>query len=668
MKILNLKLENFQGIKSLEIDFNGKNTNIYGDNATGKTTVFNAVTWLLFDKPSTGAKNFSPKTKDKKGDVHYLNHTVEAAFELEDGKILALKKDLYEVYRKKNGSMDKEFNGHKIDFYIDGVPVKQREYNSALNNNFGDNETMKMLTMTNYFPEIIDWEERRKILLQICGNITDQEVINSNEDLKILNEILLVKGTYNQYHTVDEYKIIASSQKAKINKLLEEIPSRIDEVQRTLPDINDIDVKAIQNKIDELNNQKNKLKESRDSSINDDSCNKIRKLINDTNDKLAKARNEYAVNNSKLNENTYKQINETNKLKMQLENEIELTINKADKTKTKIKQLEQHRQSLLDEYYKVKSEKFDESKSICPTCNRTLPDEEIEKIKVEFENNRNKRLIEINQKGKSEASKEMIEAEKKNLLLLEEQIEKNIGTVEGYNKQLEFLKNQVKEEISFETTKEYEDILEEINKLNEGLQIKKEQLNVSINNIDVKMKSLQDEINEQMSIKSKIDLFEQQQKRIDELKAQEKDYSSQFEELERNMNLCDLFIKTKVDMLTEKINSRFKTVRFRLFVEQQNGGIKNDCEVMIPSDSGNLVPFSFANNAAKINAGLEIIDTLSKHCKLKMPIFIDNAESVTNFLDIDSQVIKLIVSEKDKELRIKTEDTTEQMYKNVINF
>ena len=52
IRISNLKLKNFKGIKDLEIDFNNENTNIYGKNATGKTTIFDAFKWLFFDKDS----------------------------------------------------------------------------------------------------------------------------------------------------------------------------------------------------------------------------------------------------------------------------------------------------------------------------------------------------------------------------------------------------------------------------------------------------------------------------------------------------------------------------------------------------------------------------------------------------------------------------------------
>ena len=88
-----------------------------------------------------------------------------------------------------------------------------------------------------------------------------------------------------------------------------------------------------------------------------------------------------------------------------------------------------------------------------------------------------------------------------------------------------------------------------------------------------------------------------------------------------------------------------------MFIEQINGGVKEDCEVMVPGEA-KLVPYTLANNAARINAGLEIIDALSRHWDTELPVFVDNAESVTQLQDIAPQVIRLVVSEADRVLRL----------------
>lgn len=174
--------------------------------------------------------------------------------------------------------------------------------------------------------------------------------------------------------------------------------------------------------------------------------------------------------------------------------------------------------------------------------------------------------------------------------------------------------------------------------------------------ITEEIQAVKESIREQQEIKGKFAAAESQQERINQLRDKEKSLSGEYESIERGIFLCELFIKAKVGMLTEKINGKFSSVRFRLFQEQINGGIKEDCEVMIPSEGGRMVPYAFANNAARINAGLEIIDVLSKHWGLSIPVFVDNAESVTRLTQMDTQLIRLVVSEADKKLRLEVSE------------
>jgi hypothetical protein len=106
-------------------------------------------------------------------------------------------------------------------------------------------------------------------------------------------------------------------------------------------------------------------------------------------------------------------------------------------------------------------------------------------------------------------------------------------------------------------------------------------------------------------------------------------------------------------MLNERINEKFSTVRFRLFEQNiTNEGITDCCDVLIPSDEGAFVPFSTANNAACINAGIEIIGVLGEHYGVQLPIFVDNAESITDIIPTKEQLIRLIVSKPDEQLRL----------------
>ena len=135
--------------------------------------------------------------------------------------------------------------------------------------------------------------------------------------------------------------------------------------------------------------------------------------------------------------------------------------------------------------------------------------------------------------------------------------------------------------------------------------------------------------------------------RVDELKAEQRTQAAALEGIDRKLAMCEEFSRYRCQFITDSVNSRFQLARFRLFTQQVNGGVADCCDVMVDG-----VPYADLNNAMQINVGLDIIQTLSEHYGLRVPLFVDNAESVTKLQEIDTQVIRLVVSENDKELRI----------------
>ena len=141
-------------------------------------------------------------------------------------------------------------------------------------------------------------------------------------------------------------------------------------------------------------------------------------------------------------------------------------------------------------------------------------------------------------------------------------------------------------------------------------------------------------------------------KRMEELRAQAAAASDELNQLDGMLFLCDEFVRYKVKFIEESINRRFSLVRFRLFKEQINGGLEDCCDVTV-----NGIPYATGlNSGAKVNAGIDIINTLSRHYGAQVPLFVDNAESVTQLAQADTQVIRLVVSESDKELRCELTD------------
>src|SRR5690606_2110005 len=180
----------FKGIRNFELNTQEKDVNVFGDNAAGKTTLADAFMWLLFDKDSSNRKDFQIKTLKPDGEPeHGLEHIVEAILELEDRQQIALKKVFQEKWQKKRGSATAEFTGHTTNHFVDGVPVQKKEYDARIAE-IADENIFRLLTDPRYFNEVLHWTDRRKLLLEVCGDVSDEEVISSQKALNALKDIL----------------------------------------------------------------------------------------------------------------------------------------------------------------------------------------------------------------------------------------------------------------------------------------------------------------------------------------------------------------------------------------------------------------------------------------------------------------------------------------------
>lgn len=657
MRLIELTLTNFQGIRAMQIGFGGKSASIYGDNATGKTTVYNAITWLLFDRPGNGAKSYTPKTKGPNGDLHYLEHSAEATF-LDGDRLLVLKKTFREVYKKKRGSATEEFDGHTVDYYVDGVPVKEKEYTATvLAACGGDAEIPKLLTMPDYFSEVIPWEARRRILLAVCGDVTDEDVIDSDPELRDLRAVLLMPGSHDRYYTVDEYKKIAAARRAEINRSLNEIPVRIAEAERAIPEVGAISREALDLTLDNLRDERSRcLIEKEGLSVAGAVELELRKRLAEVECVLAEHRSRHICDSAHLNDALDGEIRAAKATLAETELEIGKSRNDALLAKRELERLKSLREDLLDEYDAVADKCFDEKSGVCPTCRRPLPEEDVEQMREQFNLRRSRRLEEINARGKREASRSMIDEAERTLAEITARLDELPGRRDEIAEAIRALEGRRIAATPFEETPAYRECTEEIGALKARLEDERGTADVAIKEIDDKLFAIDTEIRERSAEAALFDVRDAQQYRIAELEVQEHELAAAFEETERGLYLCERFIRAKVSALTERVGAHFKSVRFRLFREQINGGLAEDCEVMIPAEDGRMVPYSFANSAARINAGLEIIDVLSRFYGVELPVVVDNAESVTRLADVGTQVIRLVVSEGDSTLRVETNE------------
>ena len=482
-----------------------------------------------------------------------------------------------------------------------------------------------------YFNDHLHWQERRKILLDICGDISDEEVISSDPTLSKLPDIL-------QGRKLEDHRKIIASKKTEINKELERIPIRIDETQRSLPDITSIT--ADSGKVQEL-----------------------RKTIQEKQQELARIESggELAEKVKQYREVESEIMQMQTKYKQGIEAQVEIKQKAIENLQVKWLELRQKTtvpatdtsvleksiEDLRQKWYEVDSQEFSQS-DICPTCGQPLPPEKIEEAKANFNREKAEKLEQISEEGKEKRA------------LLEKEKAMYQDRLNQAGKAKEELK-KVEDEIA--VLKREIDNLRTANYFNPELDKKKQELEETIavlksgntktkEKIQQEIQTLQSELNEIESSKAKIEQYNAGMERIQELKEQEKSLAKEYEKLESETYLTEQFIRTKVNLLESKINSRFKLARFKLFDQQINGGLTECCETLYGG-----VPYSGGlNNSARINVGLDIINTLSDHYKFQAPIFIDNREAITKLIETKSQVISLIVSEKDKKLRVEVEN------------
>lgn len=636
LKLLKLRLTNFKGCRSLDINADGKNVNVFGDNETGKTTLFDAFMWLLFDKDSLGRKDFSIKTLDENGKaIPGLDHEVEGVFDV-DGLILKLRKVYREVYTRKRGSATEEFTGHTTDYFINDVPSKKSEYESKIKSIAPEN-LFKLLTNPLYFNEQLHWQDRRKILFEMCGDVTNEEIFEANKNLQELADIL-------KDRSIDEHKKILSARKKEINEQLERIPVRIDEAEKSKPEIAS-DFEEIEKNISEIITKENALREKLQIIKSGGGITEKEKEIAEIETQIIKIRNESL---SKVNEEIEKLQLKLSTVKIALKDCISLkesTTRGIEKKKKIVAAQEKKIQELRDKYMEINKVVF-ESNYTCPTCGQQLTEEKIEEARSNFNRDKSEKLQAINEEGRN--LKAELESEKKEiseleniLVTLSQQEIENTELIKKIEKEIEAVKPVFDDS---NLIQKKESLLKEIEEIKLGSSTEIEKIEKELATLNNTKTLLQKEI-------AKKEQFENIEKRIEELKKQQKELAKEFEKCESQLYLVEEFTRAKVEMLDQKINSHFVNAKFKLFEEQINGGLQECCQVTYKG-----VPYSDLNNAGRINIGLEIVSVLSAHYKFYAPIFVDNAESVTKLFDADSQVIRLVVSEADKKLRIEVEE------------
>lgn len=662
IKLQQLKLTNFKGVRSLELNNLSEETSIYGDNGVGKTTIFDAFTWLLFGKDSNSRTVFELKTLDANNNViPKLDHEVEATL-LIGSETITLRKILREKWVTKRGSIESEFSGNDTTYEWNGVPMNARDYAAKINNLVNE-DVFKMITSPLAFNSL-SWKDQRDALINLSGNITNEEIAKGFPEFETLLTKLVGKS-------FDEYKTEITASRLKSIKELKTIPTRIDEVERSKPDPLDFNgLKVV---------LETKTKQAKE--ISDQIADKLNASQSDIDNQQDIQKEIFAieteinnVRNGLKQESALKHIASLSKpreikgamqaIDYDIKSNDELIArsnNQIGVYGAQIKKITKELAELRIEWSKesAKHFEFDENENACSTCLRKFEAELVEDKRKDLEEHFNTtkiaRINAIDKKGQSlntekEAYEKNVNDIKENIVLVEQKNKSNWENRADLSEELESIpvKSQdeiygelIKEKASYFTTKTNEvnfkkDTLKNRPKVDVSeLETKRDALIIDCKNIEAQL------IKELQIIAADA--------RIVNLSNEESTLAQGIANIEKELFVIESFEKEKSTRIEDSVNNRFQIVKFKLFETQINGGEKPTCKALV-----NGVPFSDLNTASKINAGIDIINTLCNHYQVNAPIFIDNRESVVELINTNSQIVNLIVSENDKKLRVVT--------------
>lgn len=667
IKLLSMHIQNFKGCKDRTIEF-GQTTRITGDNGVGKSTVFDAYLWLLFDKNSKGVTNFAVRPLTESGEtINNIEISVEATISVDNDEY-KLRKTQKQKWVKKRGTDTREFQGNVNEFDINGYPKSQKEFKEFISGIVNE-EVFPLISNPAAFTSL-PWKEQRDILMQFVGDVSDVGIAETfgEKYLKLIPELKIA-------NTDD---ILKKYTKAKntLNKDMVEIPARIDEASKQLviADVGALEVEkvakevALQKVEDELSGGNGKLEEI--NSKRQEIMNlkfRISEIQNEENQNLfdkSKALRDDLVTKEDTLRSIKREIADMN-------SEIHSVHSKYEWSVKEVKRLQEEWKAEKAKTFPemVPMEPISDSASVCPTCGQNLPEDVIQKNienyekkkqayedkyandLIQFKERKKNKISEIETAGTEAASdrdkcKSREEELRKSMVELDSKLAE---AQKAYDSVLEEL-NRYPKTADISEKAEYLATVEKISVLEKEIESMSSDTS-GRTELEAKKAVLKDEIAE---IAGKILAADntKAKERIAELEKEQKEVGQKIAEQEQMIDLVEDFIRTKMNMISEKINGMFSIVSFKLFDNQINGGLKETCTCTV-----NGVGHLDVNDGHEIVAGLDIINTFSEKFGVRCPIFIDRAGELNEIYipEMDNQLI-LLKRVDNQEFKIESED------------
>lgn len=651
-----LHLLNFRGARDVRVSFTAGTNIVCGDNGTGKSTLMDAFLWTLFGKDAEERKDCEIKRIEAGETLRRTDATVECRLSV-DGRQHTLRRSLREVWSKPRGATEPVFKGNETEYTINDVPKKMSEFDAWVAEHLAPADVFRLLTDAGCFPRL-KWEKQREKLFELAGGVDEEAVKASVDGLADLLARLSDKS-------LEDYKRELAARKRKLRKALEEIPARSDQTRLMIPTTDARDVwerklADVDARLAELNREAADFA-ARERARGAEARRRVEEvevLKTRMARRTAELRRAATTEAERLNEGRRQvevRLQDLQATEATATRRLKDATAEVDELGLRISQKEEACERLRAAWYAESARPYT-GDNVCPHCLQPLPEEMQRDNRRRFEESKNERLSQIQTDGhRTKAEITRLEEEMKTA---EAQVDKAAAEVFEAEKRAETLREELAEmpdrvepaAVDPMTDEAYRAMAEELAAMEaDAPQTSQASEPNGGEAITARLATLnreRDTIRRGLSDCDTADSLRAEIRRLDE---EARTLAQQLSDVDRDEDTMRRYTRARIEAMEQRVNSLFRTVRFRLFEYTNEGGEVDTCVPLVGDDG---VPYPVANTAAQVWAGLEIIRVLQQHAGVSAPVFVDGAERVTHFPEMDHQAILLRVVEGVRPLRV----------------
>ena len=650
IRLINLTLRGWRGAENLTLNFGGESALISGRNASGKSRVMDSFMWLLFGKDSQDRKDYELRTRTADGKVqHHTECSVQGTLSI-DGEVVTLRREYKEQWVRPRGQKEEVFKGNVTECSWNDVPVRVGDFQKRVNSEIIDDTLFRLITNPSYF-FALKWQQQRDMLLSMAATRSDEEIAAGNKDFTTLLD--KISGG-----SLIDYRREIAARIKRIKAEMADIPARIAQTEEMCP--KEEDWAEIENSIRLIGEHRSTLQDQLGNASKRQTDMRSKDMDLAEQIAILQVKQRMAV---KLAEDEARkeadQLNEERRIieaelqrasRLNAENNIDLRHNE-ERVATLSRQrdeLMQQLDALRQEWHTIKSEEY-VAQDVCPTCGQHLPEEMVAKSREAAEQYKKQRLDDNNKRGKDTAA--MLQSVKRQLENTENALQVNRQRADEYKVFIDEHHAALREHpaaqpkvIIAEQLPDWKILqgrIDEINESRKSLQSYTDDEQVA--NIKAQLDELANREKELALTLASRQLIDKCKQEVERLREHGREVAQMLAEAEREEYVATQFSHARINDCESRINNMFHKVRFRLFDCTQEGA---EYECCTPTVDG--TNYAVLNTAAKINAGMDIINTICRYNNIQAPIFCDNAESINVICSPDdAQLIRLQVTDND---------------------